>query len=146
MAAVEFSDLDFLALFLGMLMSVMLGFVWYLPSLPTGKIWMRELGFTEEDLKPDGKQMAISMTLMVVGSFFMMFVFMHTMVAYGNAGQSMTIGGGLMAGFMVWLGFIVPVLWSRVAWEKGTWPLFGVQSGYYLIQLSIAGMIFSAML
>lgn len=152
-AGVEFSDINWIALGIAIVINIVLGFLWYAPKLPTGKIWMRETKM-DPNHKPTAKQMTVAMILMIVGSFFMLFVFQHTFIAYQDAadldeegtGHKLTIVEGVMGAFFTWLGFFVPVLWSGIAWEGKSWSLFFVQSGYYLVTLLIAGVIYAGMI
>jgi hypothetical protein len=148
---VEFGDLNWLAIGIAIVVNIALGFLWYSPKLPTGKIWMRETKM-DPNHKPTAKQMTVAMILMLVGSFLMLFVFMHTFVAYRDAyqldqaGYKLTIVDGVIGALMTWLGFFVPVLWSGIAWEGKSWSLFFVQSLYYLLTLLIAGVLYTGML
>ena len=148
---VELTDVNWIAVVIAMVVNIVLGFLWYSPKLPTGKIWMRGVGLSE-DHKPTPKQLGVAMTLMVLGSFFMMFVFHHTNLAYRDAyrldeaAYSLTILDGVMGAVFTWLGFYVPVLWGSVAWENKPWSLFFVNAGYYLVTLLIAGVIYVSML
>ena len=151
-AGVEFSDLNWIALGIGMLVNIVLGFLWYAPKMPTGRIWMRDMKFPA-DMKPTGKQMAVSVTLMAIGTFLLMFVLMHVFVAFRDAytldDASITeirMADGLMGGFFTWLGFFLPVNLSSVAWEAKPWSLFFVNTTYYLVTLLIVGAIFASMM
>jgi hypothetical protein len=95
--------------------------------------------------------MAVSMTLMVLGSFLMMFVFAHTNMVYedafrneasdGDAGYDLTVADALIGAVFTWLGFIVPVSLNQVAFENKRWSTFAVNTGYYLVALLVAGLL-----
>ncbi|MBI2078552.1 MAG: DUF1761 domain-containing protein [Euryarchaeota archaeon] len=148
---VEMVDINWLALAIAVVINIVLGFLWYSPKLPTGKIWMRGVGLSP-DHKPTTKQLAVAMVLMVVGSFLMMFVFQHTNLAYRDAygldqaNYKLTVVDGIMGAVFTWIAFFVPVLWGSVAWENKPWSLFFVNAGYYLVTLVIAGVVFASML
>lgn len=139
-----------LGLALAVVANVILGFLWYAPWSPTGKVWMRETK-TDPNAKPPGAQMAVSMGLMLLGALLMMFVFTHTMTVYkdafqntatgGRAGYDLTAMDGAFGGLMTWLGFIVPLSFNRISFERGSWSLFWVNSGYYLVSLVVAGVL-----
>lgn len=150
--AANFGDLNWLAIGLSLLAMLVLGFLWYSPFTPTGKIWMRNLGLDPSNApKPQGGQMATSLLLMTLGSFFMMFVFAHVNMAYEDAFRNTATGG--IAGFdlrladtltgavLTWLGFIVPVQLNGVAFENKPWRMFAVDAGFYLVGLAIAGIL-----
>jgi len=148
-AGVEFSDLDWLAIVLAIVANMALGFLWYSPKFPTGKLWMQEKKIPA-DMKPTAAEMGRAMTLMVVGSFLMFFVLMHVFVAFRDAMTlddasitDISYADGAQGALFTWLGFFVPVLWTGIAWEKESWRLFFVNAGYYLVTLLVAGMIFA---
>jgi uncharacterized protein DUF1761 len=145
---VELADLNWLAIGAAVVVNMVLGFLWYSPKLPTGRIWMRGTGLPM-DMKLTGAQMARGMVLMIVGAFLVMFVLDHSFIAYRDAYRldgerldGITIADGLQGAFFTWLGFFVPVLWGVVAWENKPWSFFLVNAGYYLITLLIAGVLF----
>ena len=149
-AAINFGDLNWLGLFLAVVANLVIGFVWYLPSMPTGKAWMAALGMSA-DTKPTQAQMMRGLVLMLIGAFLLMFVFAHTNMVYedafrntatgGTAGYELTAMDGLVGAFFVWLGFFVPVQLNAVAWEGKPWSLFFVNAGYYLVTLLVAGAL-----
>lgn len=146
----DFSTFNWLGFALAIVANIVIGFVWYAPWFPTGAAWMRYQGI---DPKKPGKPtgMAVSMLLMILGSALMMFVFAHTNGVYldafrntatgGKAGYHLSLMDGLMGGFFTWLGFIVPINLNRVAFEKGKWGFFGINVGYYLVALLVAGTL-----
>lgn len=148
----NFGDLDWLAIGLSWLALMVIGFVWYAKWFPTGKVWMRGMGWDPENMpKPPAGKMAVSMVLMVIGSFLMMFVFAHTNMVYqdafrntdtgGTADYDLTVMDGLMGAFFTWLGFIVPLNLNAVAFDGKPWSLFFVNAGYYLVGLMVAGLL-----
>lgn len=147
---VELTDLNWIALVVAMLVSIVLGFLWYAPFMPTGKVWMKAMKMPA-DFKPARKAMIISVVLMLVGSFLMFFVFQHTFLAYRDAyrldesGYELSIMDGIIGAVMTWLGFIVPLQLSTISWEGKPWSLFWVNSLYYLVTLSLAGIIYVVM-
>lgn len=150
---VEFSDINWLALVIAIVVNIALGFLWYSAKTPTGRIWMRESNI-DPSRPPNPKQMVVAMVLMVIGAFFMLFVFQHTFVAYRDAyaldteGNSykLTIVDGIVGALLTWLAFFVPVLWGAVIWEGKRWSLFFVNAGFYLVTLLFAGILYAVML
>lgn len=150
--AVNFGDLNWLAIGLSFVAMMVLGAVWYNPKTPTGRIWMRHLGLDPANVSPpQGGQMARSILLMAVGSFFMMFVFAHTNMIYqdafrntatgGTAGFELRLSDTLIGAAFTWLGFIVPMNLNAVAFENKPWRMFFVDTGFYLVGLLVAGVL-----
>lgn len=150
--AVNFGDLNWLAIGLSFLAMMVLGFVWYASWSPTGKIWMRHMRMDPAaPPTPPPAKMAVSMALMALGAFLMMFVFAHTNMVYedafrntatgGTAGFQLRISDTLTGAFFTWLGFIVPVHLNAVAFENKPWSVYFVNVGYYLVGLLVAGTL-----
>lgn len=146
-SGVQASDLDWIGIIVAMVAAMALGFLWYSPKTPTGRIWMKALGIPM-DMKPEAKKMALSMVIMVIGTFLTMYVLMHVMLAFTEGtwiegGDALTYGMAAMGAFFTWLGFYAPVQVGVVAWEGKSWGLFFVNTLYSLVNLMIAGMVFA---
>jgi hypothetical protein len=50
---------------------------------------------------------------------------------------------GINSAISVWIGFFVPVHLSRVVWEKHSWKLFFINSGYHLVATIVVALILS---
>ena len=122
-----------------------LGFLWYSPLF--GKAWATEMGF-DMSVKPPAGTMAKGMILNVIGTFFLAYVLAHNIAAWsfvpGISGMPM-IGKIANSAIFTWLGFFVPVDLNAVAWEKKSWKLFFINTGYHLMMLVIASTILSYM-
>ena len=46
-----------------------------------------------------------------------------------------------MAAVFTWLGFFLPVDLGTVAWEKKSWKLFGINTGYHFVSLLVVARI-----
>src|SRR5581483_11751239 len=110
---------------------------------PMGKAWMRQMKVVPGS-KPTAQQMASGLVIAIVGAFLLYFVFQHSFVAYRDAYRldgartdkaGLTMMDGLQGAFFTWLGFFVPLLASRVAWERQSWALFFNNAAYYLVTL-----------
>ena len=154
--AMNFGDLNWLAIGLSVLAMMIIGFVWYAPWFPTGKVWSRNMGMDPKNMpKPPAGKMAVSMLLMVIGSFLMMFVFAHTNLVYEDAFRNTDTGGEegfdlritdtLTGAVFTWLGFIVPLCLNAVAFENKPWSMFFVNAGYYLVGLSVAAVLLASL-
>lgn len=119
----------------------MFGFVWY--TLLFGKAWATEMK-VDMSVKPPAGAMAKGMIFMLIGNLMMAWVFAHNNAAWSFVPgmDKMGLGASVAnaAGF-TWLGFFLPGDLSRVAWEKHSWKLFGINTGYHLINLIIAAVI-----
>jgi hypothetical protein len=48
---------------------------------------------------------------------------------------------GFFAAFFVWIGFYVPQLFARVAWEGASWKFLRIHAFYHFVVLQLAGFI-----
>jgi len=133
--------INYWAVLASMVASVVLGFAWYGPFF--GKKWIALSGIVMPDKKPAFSDMVKPMAMSLVGAFLMAFTLAHS-IAFGNAFLGTDgIVGGLQAAFWNWIGFVVPVNLSFVAWEGRSWTLFLIHSGYWLALLGIMATILS---
>src|SRR5258706_5014894 len=131
---------NYLAVLVAALLSMVLGSLWYGPVF--GKPWMKMVGMSKgcmKDMKPGdmGKLYGIQF----VGSLFMAFILAHALVfASAYLGES-GVSAGLQTGFWNWLGFVAPVTLTSVLWEGKSWKLWLLNNGYYLTLLCMMGVL-----
>jgi len=134
-------QINYIAILVAVVANFILGFMWYTPLF--GKAWAKELGF-DLSIKPTNGEMAKGMIIMVIGNFLMAYVFAHNMAAWTfvpGMDQMPVIGTILNAAVFTWLGFYLPGDLSAVAWEKKSWKLFWINTGYHLVMLLVAATI-----
>jgi hypothetical protein len=130
--------INYWAILVSVIISVVLGFLWYGPFF--GKKWMAYMGMTMPAEKPPFKTMLKPIILSLVGAIFMSVL---TAIAIGMAKLSgpTTIWCGLLVAASNWLGFVVPPHFNSVGWEGKPWGLFFINVGYWLAYLVIIGAI-----
>ncbi len=119
---------------------MIIGGLWYGPLF--SKPWVALSGMTEEKISAAkargmGKLYAINF----LGALVMSYVLGHALIFASQYLGISGVGAGLMVGFFNWLGFIAPVTLGVVLWEGKSWKLWILNSGYYLVSLSIMGVI-----
>ena len=145
-------DINYLGMAAAIVFSMILGFIWFNPKTPMGKVWVRGQGFDPDNMpKPPGGKMAQSMIIMVVGSLLTWFVFAHTFAVYEDAYRNAATGGdatydltamdGVMGGLFTWLGFFLPLNLGAVAWDNKPWSFAIVTTLYYLVTLVVGGLL-----
>jgi len=138
-------QINFVAVLAAVLANFFLGFIWYTPLF--GNAWAKEMNF-DKSVKPAGGEIAKGMIMMVIGNFFLAFVFAHNIAAWnyvpGMEEMSPVLKILNAAGF-TWLGFYLPVDLNAIAWEKKSWKLFAINSGYHFMMLLIAASILTYM-
>ncbi|MBX2943291.1 MAG: DUF1761 domain-containing protein [Cyclobacteriaceae bacterium] len=137
--------INYVAILVAVVANFILGFLWYTPLF--GKVWAKEMGL-DTSTKPTNREMAKGMIFMVIGNFFLAYVFAHNMAAWSfvpGMDQMPKIGSIMNSAIFTWLGFYLPVDIGIVTWEKKSWKLFGINTGYHLVMLLIAASILTYM-
>lgn len=133
--------INYLAILVATIASFFIGFVWY--TLLFGKAWANEMGIVV-DRKPLPSEMIKGLLLNLIGCFLLSYVFAHNNAAWSFVPgmDVMPIGGQIAnAAIFTWLGFFVPQDLNKVAWERKSWKLFSIDSGYHLLLLFVAAAI-----
>ncbi len=138
------------AILISVLANFIFGAIWFMALF--GKAWAKEMKMDTTGPKPLASVMIKGMSIMVIGNFFMAYVFAHNIavwnpVTWGQAASSGSSGQTVcMAAFFTWLGFFLPQDLSRIAWENASWKLFFINTVYHFFSLFIAAMILVKMM
>ena len=137
-------QINFLSLFAATVAGFFLSYAWYTPLF--GKAWAKEMGFDPSEVQPT-PALVKSLLLTVLSVFLMSMVLSSNIAAWtpstwGNTSLKLgKVEQAFQAGFFTWLGFFVPNLLQGVAWEKRSWKLFAIDSGYYITLLLVIAFI-----
>lgn len=137
--------INFLAVLLAMVVNFIFGFIWYTPLF--GKIWGRQMGYDGSE-KPKVSEMLKGMVFMIIGSFLLAWVLANNMAAWSFVPGIQTLSpfsSALMASVFTWLGFYFPVDLGAIAWERKSWTLFFINTGYHLFSLVLTALILAYM-
>lgn len=141
----EEMHINMMAILVAVAANFVLGFIWYTPLF--GKAWAKEMGL-DTSVKPSGGEMAKGMIFMVIGNFFLAYVFAHNIAAWSFVPgmDEMSKTTSIMnTTIFTWLGFYLPVDIGIVTWEKKSWKLFGINTGYHFVMLLVAAIILTMM-
>ena len=130
-----------LAILVAVVVNFILGFIWYTPLF--GKAWGKEMGYDPNE-KPEKSAMIKGMLFMVIGNFLFAYVFAHNIAAWTFVPGITELGdvtNAMMAAIFTWLGFYLPGQLGATVWEKNSWKLFGINTGYHLLSLIVVAMI-----
>jgi hypothetical protein len=133
--------INYLAILIAVVANFIFGFIWYTPLF--GKIWGREM-HADMSQKPKSSEMIKGMIFMVIGNFLFAWVFAHNMAAWSfvpNTKDMSLSATAMMGAIFTWLGFFFPVDLGTVAWERKSWTLFFINTGYHLLSLIIVAFI-----
>ncbi len=138
-------NINYIAILVAVVANFILGFIWYTPLF--GKAWAKEAGL-DTSVKPTTGEMARGMIIMVIGNFFLAYVLAHNMAAWSfvpGMNEMSPISNVMSSAIFTWLGFYLPVDIGVVTWEKKSWKLFGINTGYHFMMLLVASLILTFM-
>ena len=157
--------INFLALLLAALSTLVVGFIWYNPKV-FGNIWVREAGLKEEDMKGTNmiKIFGLSIVYAFLISFVLQMVVIHQFGALGMVGGDSskalpsynafmadygtafrTFKHGALHGFMTGLFMILPTIGTTALYEKRSFKYVIVTGGFWIVCFMIMGGIICMM-
>ena len=132
----SFAGVNYLAVIIATLAGFGLGTVWY---TVLAKPWMRAVGKTEADRPQRGAQILLFATAMV--ALFVMALMLAGLMAHIG---DVTVRGGVISGFFVWLGFVITTMGVNHAFGGAKPMLTLIDGGYWLAVLLIQGAVIGA--
>ena len=135
--------INIVAVLVAVAVNFVLGFVWYAALF--AKAWGKEMGY-DPNMRPDTKTMLKGMAIMIIGNFLFAWVLAFYLAGWQyipGAKEMRPLVTGVNSAISVWIGFYVPVHLSRIVWEKHSWKLFFINSGYHLVATVIVAVILS---
>lgn len=126
-------NLNYWAILVATLSSFAVGSLWYSPIL-FGKAWMKENGFTDEDLKK-----GLPMPVIMGTTFVLSFIGALALAMF--LGPESDLFFGIFAGFMVglvWVGFSFGI---NYLYEMKSFRHFLINAGYNTVVFTIMGAI-----
>jgi hypothetical protein len=135
--------INMVAVLVAVVINFVLGFIWYTPLF--GKQWGKEMGY-DPNMKPEKSTMLKGMMYMIVGNFLFAWVLAHNMAAWQFVPGIPEMGPATNAAttaIFTWLGFYLPGELGATVWQKNSWKLFAINSGYQLVSLLVVAMILS---
>jgi len=156
-------EINFLAILVAAVVPMVLGFIWYNPKF-LGTVWAREAEMTEEKMKSGNMLLifGLSFILSILLAFFIQMLTIHQTGAlgmiggdpmaegilpsyqafmddYGNAFRTFKHGAlhGLLAGIFI----VFPIMATNGMFERKSWKLIFINSGYWTATLTIMGAI-----
>lgn len=159
-------EINFLALLLASLSTLLIGAIWYNPKV-FGTIWMRETGTKMEENFSKTKMIgmfAMSVFYAFLISFILQVIVIHQYGALGMIGGDTTkalpsytafmadygtnfrtFKHGMFHGFISGLFFALPVVGTGAIYERRSWKYVLISGGYWVISCMIMGGIICAM-
>jgi len=132
MNSIQFSDINFLAVFAAWIIHILMNLLWFRPRL-FGNQWSQ---LTGKEMKPDYKWLIPA----IMGHLAMVFVLV-ILIKLTGSGNGVS---GLIIGLLTWIGFIVPMEIGEVVWEKIPVRLCLIRIGNQLLSIAVSGFILGA--
>jgi uncharacterized protein DUF1761 len=132
-------SLNWLAILVAAISTMVLGFLWYSPLL-FAKAWTREMGYDPND-KAKMDEMRKSAGPAYAGSFVASLISAFTLALILHGMRAESLHFGLMASFHIWLGFVATVQFTGALFAKQSMKLFAINTGYQLVCFLAMGAI-----
>lgn len=133
-------EVNYLAVFLAGVASMVVGFLWYGPML-FAKPWMKLMGHTKESLEKEKTNMGKTYGISFVLSLVTAYVLSHVMSLSQNFYHTAPVMTGLTSAFWMWLGFIMPVQATDVLFGSKKVKLWMINTGYQLASVLAMGVV-----
>lgn len=128
-------QLNIWAVLVSALSTFLIGGVWYSPAV-FGKAWMKENGFTEESLK------GASMVKIFGLSFILGLIAAINLAMFMGPENKPEMGA--LWGFLAGFGWVATFIGTHYLFERRSFRLFLINSGYSIVSLTIMGIIIAA--
>ncbi|ALV41269.1 MULTISPECIES: DUF1761 domain-containing protein [Pseudarthrobacter] len=126
-------NINWLAVLLAALASFIVGGLWY--SVLFAKVWQREAGVTDEQLKHGTVRV-------FVGSFLLAAVMAVVLAAFIGDGGA---GFGALAGLATGAAWVAAALGVNYLFERRSLMLFAINASYNIVTFTAMGAIIGAM-
>lgn len=122
------------AIIVVVILNILLGMLWYSPKV-LGKVWADTLRIRYDKIKPSVfHYVAAIIVSLITATVMSIFISWLDLV---------TIGEGLVFGFLVWLGFVATSHFSGVIWAQKPFKAYLIDVSFLLVNLLIMGAILS---
>ncbi len=116
--------------------SFVLGGIWYGPLF--GKYWISLMGFSKKDMDVAKKKVMVKAYLLMFISSLVTACVLSSLIIWTSTPDAI---GGMIIGFMVWIGFIATITLGSVLWEGRPISLWVLNNAYNLINFLMIGAI-----
>lgn len=133
-------DVNFLAVVAAAIVSMIIGSIWYGPLF--GRQFKQAMGmdtWSPEKQAEEKKKMGKLYFMQLIASLVMFYV----LAAFVGKTGDMGVSGGVVMGFWVWLGFVMPTQLGNSIWG-GSMTLFWIGTTNMFVTLLAAGAIIGA--
>jgi hypothetical protein len=129
--------MNYLAILVGAIVSVAIGFVFYLPAL-FGNAWMRAIGKTKEQVEKDFSP------LKIVWAFVSGFFISYALARFIFWTKLNTAGGGILVALLAGIGLVGATALVNDLFEGRPRKLFWIYWTHHLVEFVVIGAILGA--
>ncbi len=133
-------SVNLLAVLVATIVSFVIGWAWYSPLLFV-KPWMKLRGMDFDAEMAKGMKMPYGIMAVEFVSTLVVAYFIAEFAAWVGA---VSVVGGLVLGFWIWLGFYATTMLGSVLWEKVPLKLYAIGAGRWLVSLLAMAAIIGA--
>jgi Protein of unknown function (DUF1761) len=124
------------AIIVAAVVKFVIGGIWYMPLF--GKQYRALMRVPEgSDMSGLGPGLGIQFVCELV----MAYILARFIIHYGTSFGGVSVGVGVLIGFMAWLGFVAAVSIPQRFFERRPWELWAINNGYTLIGIVVMGAI-----
>jgi RsiW-degrading membrane proteinase PrsW (M82 family) len=131
---------NYLAVLICGIASMVLGFLWYGPLF--GKVWMSLVGLTPQKIAKEKSSMPQTYFLMFIASLVTAYVLFHFIWYATRANYTLFIS--IKTALWGWIGLVFPISLTKFLFSPDKKPakLLFIETGYHLVALVVMATIF----
>ncbi len=138
----DFGSINWLAVLVAGISSFVVGGIWYSPGL-FGKAWMKDNGFTEDDVKKGNRGMIFGWTFifsLLMAANLGMLLTDTPPECTGNCAHKTDLASGIFYGFLtgIWTFCAIAI---HSLFEQKPWRLILINGFYSIVSLVLMGAI-----
>jgi hypothetical protein len=133
---IDFTEINYLAVLIATVVTMVLGFLWYSPVL-FSNAWVKEMGLKREEMS-GGSPYAYVLTALT--ALFGVFILAILVSMVGEK----TIANGITVGLLIGISISVKI-GMNFLFESRSLKLFIITIGYHLVTYLLTGIIIGAM-
>jgi hypothetical protein len=128
------ADINIIGVIVGAVVGMTVGALWY--SVLFGKQWIALMKFSPEEMAAEAKGMGKTYTIAFIGQLVTAYILSFLMVRLAVG----TVANALELGFVVWFGFILPLMVGTILWEGRSFKLFVINVLQSLVAILLAAV------
>lgn len=123
---------DFLTVFIAAIVYMVISLAWYSPFL-FGNMWLRLSKLESKDVRNKPLAIFCNFIIALILSYFISLIEIFLDVT--------SFWDGVIAGFIIYLGFVFTTQFTKVIWVKKTFKLFLLDNLCWLLSIMVMGGI-----